>query len=1060
MTGAWLVSGAMTLAAGPYSGLAIDGRDQDPVSGGIQAVFQPPGEPLIITDASAGRDSVSVAIADWAMTIATRDGLPLAAGQYSARSSGGDWHVLDVSGPGGSCEASGYFKILELVWSGDTPTVLAVDFNQACDGTTAQLTGSLRVASSMPVLAVATEPDEIDLGATIVGTPLPPQPVTYENIGQEPLQLGMAYVDTGPQVVDIVDDACSQTTLAVGSTCQLSVRLSGQMPGLQWQPMLYLPDGITSGTRAVRLRGVVEAPTTTVVAVDPVHAYWPGPTFVEAVVSPAPDGGTITFHYDDGAGTSGSFEAPGVPSNGRWTGAVEVPRGTYTWAADYGGWGAFRPSQSDPLVAHVGVETAVTLEAATHPIGLGEQAVLRATVAAADGLPLPTGVLTIKDEDGATVGSGAVGGTDVELEAVVAGLPLGVHQFRAAYVSTEDGGPSQAGFRLSVMSQGIEAVWAAKAPAGSGSVSIDHVAIASSGLFVAGHTWGELVGETSSGQSDLFLASYSTDGEVLWAHQFGTPGVDQALSLVATPDSVYVGGTTESFWDGTQTTDRVSFVTRLTPTGSVLWRREITGPDNYRASIAAAVDGGVVTAVTGWQASDPDDGRPGIVRHYRPDGSTAWQAEILGCCPGSPYGFYGSAGPVSADPGGVTVGGWRSTTDPARPETLVRRYDWGGRLLWTATFPTDVGDIVVNHVVASSATLWIGGVSNQPITGTPNLFPEANPFVRRYTFGGGSTWTRAIVTDRLVADCASFVTVGGVAPDPDTIADVGAYVTKLDADGTPQWRWEVAGSATTRTDFNDVAPDDGRVYLLVSTTTQTTSDRQLVALEGVPPATDCDTRPPTVTPPSASLLSGSAVSQGKVSVRLAWSGSDPGGSVARYELAQRIDGGGWVRVDNTAVTQSAVRYLAPGHAYRFRVRAVDRAGNVGSWVAGPTFDLRKRSEASRRIGYRGTWRTVTGQAYLGGAARLSKASGATASMTFTGRSFAWLARRGPDRGRARIFVNGSAVATVDLRATNDQPQRLVWSRTWSTAKPRTITIRVEGTPGRPRVELDAIFTIE
>ena len=28
--------------------------------------------------------------------------------------------------------------------------------------------------------------------------------------------------------------------------------------------------------------------------------------------------------------------------------------------------------------------------------------------------------------------------------------------------------------------------------------------------------------------------------------------------------------------------------------------------------------------------------------------------------------------------------------------------------------------------------------------------------------------------------------------------------------------------------------------------------------------------------------------------------------------------------------------LTPGHSYRFEVRATDRAGNVGAWVAGPT----------------------------------------------------------------------------------------------------------------------------
>jgi len=101
---------------------------------------------------------------------------------------------------------------------------------------------------------------------------------------------------------------------------------------------------------------------------------------------------------------------------------------------------------------------------------------------------------------------------------------------------------------------------------------------------------------------------------------------------------------------------------------------------------------------------------------------------------------------------------------------------------------------------------------------------------------------------------------------------------------------------------------------------------------------------------------------------------------------------------------------------------------------------------------------VSSPAYWGGAARKSSTAGAKASLTFTGRSIAWVARTGPDRGKAQIYINGTHLVTVDLYSATAQAQRVVWARSWSTASERKVTIRVVGTTGRPRIDLDALVT--
>ena len=216
---------------------------------------------------------------------------------------------------------------------------------------------------------------------------------------------------------------------------------------------------------------------------------------------------------------------------------------------------------------------------------------------------------------------------------------------------------------------------------------------------------------------------------------------------------------------------------------------------------------------------------------------------------------------------------------------------------------------------------------------------------------------------------------------------------------------------------------------------------------------------PTVSAPVASLVASSALSAAKGMVRLGWSGSDTGAGIQRYELDQSTDSGPWSRVASNLASAAHTKGLATGHDYRFRARAIDKAGNIGAWVGGTTFRLSHYNESNTRIARKGTWTRVERSVYLGGAARYATTNGATASFTFTGQGIGWIARKGPNRGNAEILVNGVKVATVDLSSASYQKQRIVWATSWSTAVPRTITIRVLGTSGRPRVDLDALFTI-
>ena len=135
-------------------------------------------------------------------------------------------------------------------------------------------------------------------------------------------------------------------------------------------------------------------------------------------------------------------------------------------------------------------------------------------------------------------------------------------------------------------------------------------------------------------------------------------------------------------------------------------------------------------------------------------------------------------------------------------------------------------------------------------------------------------------------------------------------------------------------------------------------------------------------------------------------------------------------------------------SYRFRLRAVDAAGHWSPWTLGPVafaphaVDDRAPPSAGRRAGRRRTrWPRTEDRDGL-------VQRGASLTMTFTGHGIAVVAPQEPDRGSAKVYIDGVYIRTIFL-----------WSRTTPVARPSSppgsraaarhrITLRVVG-GGRP-----------
>lgn len=222
-----------------------------------------------------------------------------------------------------------------------------------------------------------------------------------------------------------------------------------------------------------------------------------------------------------------------------------------------------------------------------------------------------------------------------------------------------------------------------------------------------------------------------------------------------------------------------------------------------------------------------------------------------------------------------------------------------------------------------------------------------------------------------------------------------------------------------------------------------------------------DTSPPAIALRTPAVVPfGALGAVGTVPVKISWSATDLGTGIARYELGHSIDGAAWATAATNLTTTSSTRTLTTGHTHAFRVRAVDIAGNAGGWRSVGPFTATLLGEITSRATYAGSWSSISSSAFTDGRARRTSAAGARVTYSFTGSAVAWVATKGPTGGSVKVYADGSFVTTVDLRRTSTLNRQVVFSRSWTTPGPHTITLVNVGTAGHPYANVDGFISFD
>jgi hypothetical protein len=156
-----------------------------------------------------------------------------------------------------------------------------------------------------------------------------------------------------------------------------------------------------------------------------------------------------------------------------------------------------------------------------------------------------------------------------------------------------------------------------------------------------------------------------------------------------------------------------------------------------------------------------------------------------------------------------------------------------------------------------------------------------------------------------------------------------------------------------------------------------------------------------------------------------------------------------------ALFTSAV--LANGtHTLTIEAAGVAGPQSGGAWVWIDAFDVVTAGNApptpvarfeqdSAAVTYAGTWSPHRATAHSGGSAVLSAEAGARATFPFTGTGVRWIAYRDERGGRARVYIDGGLVGTIDTYAAPAQARAMMFEKSGLARGAHTLVVEVTRT---------------
>ena len=312
-------------------------------------------------------------------------------------------------------------------------------------------------------------------------------------------------------------------------------------------------------------------------------------------------------------------------------------------------------------------------------------------------------------------------------------------------------------------------------------------------VYITGPKLGDMDGQTSNGGNDAFVIKYSSDGAKQWTKLLGTAGTDAGYMIKTGSDgSVYVAGET-----GSQSGAANAFLTKLAPSGNVLWTQKLqgtVGTSTGARGLTITSDGSAY--MTGYTNTNLDGqiavgGRDIYLAKFASSGEKLWTR---------------ISGSTATDEPSQAIAYFESSTDASAYLGLEE---------------------AISVTSAPDGSLYVVGYVRGDIVGETGNGSACEAYLSKYTSDGARVWTRLIGPAGGQWDWATSVTVGvdGMVylsgetsqklSDDQSFAGGGSdvFVAKYDPSGTAIWS-KLIGSVGSDNGWSIRPAADGSLMLV------------------------------------------------------------------------------------------------------------------------------------------------------------------------------------------------------------------------------------------------------
>jgi len=348
----------------------------------------------------------------------------------------------------------------------------------------------------------------------------------------------------------------------------------------------------------------------------------------------------------------------------------------------------------------------------------------------------------------------------------------------------------------------------------------------SGNVYVTGGTKGGLDGNTSAGNTDLFVLKYNSSGTKQWTKQLGSSGRDSANAIaIDSSGNLYVAGMTYGGLDwNTSAGANDLFVVKYNSSGTKQWTEQLGTPSSDAANAVTTDSSGnvYVAGVTYGVLGDKNRGNSDLfVIKYNSSGTKQWTEQ-------NGTDMWDEARGVTTDSSGnvYVVGGTKGNLNGVNKagmtEAFVIKYNSSGKRQWTKLLGTWRKDFANGVAIDSSGNIYVAGVTERHLDGNESAGND-DLFVVKYNSKGKKQWTKQLGTKRndratgVATDSSGNIYVTGYTYwglDGNTYAGSNdAFVVKYNSSGTKQWTKQFGTSSTDLAD--GVAIDSsGNVYVV------------------------------------------------------------------------------------------------------------------------------------------------------------------------------------------------------------------------------------------------------